>query len=240
MSLRFTPCSSTPCGGSRIAAPRDPRFPGLRLDHRLYHFRLAYSGLEHAHVVLGGVAREHRTNSLRNLDAAAREDLTRRCEALCARYGMTPTRNNTRLVRENVSVEGPHSHLERVIAHALLLRASTDFPDLIAYRTFVNELVGRRNARKAQRQRACRPGATARAALVPLRAGQRAPPRPAGSACAKFLHRALAPEWPYPARAPLRRPPRRLRWRLSPPHLPPGRAHPDKNVSGLNLTFLQF
>lgn len=24
------------------------------LDHRLYHFRLAYSGFEHAHVVLGG------------------------------------------------------------------------------------------------------------------------------------------------------------------------------------------
>jgi hypothetical protein len=24
------------------------------LDHRLYHFRLAFSGWEHAHVVLGG------------------------------------------------------------------------------------------------------------------------------------------------------------------------------------------
>lgn len=27
---------------------------GQPLDHRLYHFRLAYSGWEHAHVVLGG------------------------------------------------------------------------------------------------------------------------------------------------------------------------------------------
>ncbi|MEY9709922.1 hypothetical protein ABIF03_002064 [Bradyrhizobium elkanii] len=27
---------------------------GVPLDHRLYHFRLAYSGFEHAHVVLGG------------------------------------------------------------------------------------------------------------------------------------------------------------------------------------------
>ena len=27
---------------------------GVLLDHRLYHFRLAYSGFEHAHVVLGG------------------------------------------------------------------------------------------------------------------------------------------------------------------------------------------
>ncbi|MCP1838692.1 hypothetical protein ACVIHI_008383 [Bradyrhizobium sp. USDA 4524] len=27
---------------------------GMPLDHRLYHFRLAYCGFEHAHVVLGG------------------------------------------------------------------------------------------------------------------------------------------------------------------------------------------
>ena len=27
---------------------------GERLDHRLYHFRLVYSGFEHAHVILGG------------------------------------------------------------------------------------------------------------------------------------------------------------------------------------------
>ena len=27
---------------------------GVPLDHRLYHFRLAFSGFEHAHVVLGG------------------------------------------------------------------------------------------------------------------------------------------------------------------------------------------
>jgi hypothetical protein len=27
---------------------------GVPLDHRLYHFRLAFSGWEHAHVVLGG------------------------------------------------------------------------------------------------------------------------------------------------------------------------------------------
>ena len=27
---------------------------GVVLEHRLYHFRLAFSGLKHAHVVLGG------------------------------------------------------------------------------------------------------------------------------------------------------------------------------------------
>jgi hypothetical protein len=67
---------------------------GQPLDHRLYHFRLAWSGFEHAHVVLGGESyvalaeglqnalwllggapREHRSDSLsaafRNLDADA-------------------------------------------------------------------------------------------------------------------------------------------------------------------------
>jgi len=73
---------------------------GVPLDHRLYHFRLAYCGFEHAHVVLGGESfvalaeglqnalwslggapREHRTDSLSaafcNLDRNARDDLTR-------------------------------------------------------------------------------------------------------------------------------------------------------------------
>lgn len=128
------------------------RIAGLRLDHRLYHFRLAYSGFEHAHVVLGGesfvalaeglqnalwslggVPREHRTDSLsaafRNLDEAAQEDLTRRYEALCAHYGMTPTRNNTGLAHENGSIEGAHGHLKRAIADALLLRDLTGILD---------------------------------------------------------------------------------------------------------------
>ena len=83
------------------------RSPAQPLDHRLYHFRLAYSGFEHAHVVLGGESfvalaeglqnalwslggapREHRTDSLsaafRNLDPDAQQDLTRRYEELCA------------------------------------------------------------------------------------------------------------------------------------------------------------
>lgn len=89
---------------------------GEPLDHRLYHFRLAFSGFEHAHVVLGGesfvalavglqnalwalggVPREHRSDSLsaafRNLAADARADLTQRYAGLMGHYGMAPTRN---------------------------------------------------------------------------------------------------------------------------------------------------
>ena len=153
---------------------------GLPLDHRLYHFRLAYSGFEHAHVILGGESfvalaeglqnalwllggapREHRTDSLsaafRNLDQDAKSDLTRRYDALCLHYGMTPTRNNTGIAHENGAIESPHAHLKRALADALLLRASCDFPDLTAYRAFIDHLVARRNARNAKRIESERP-----------------------------------------------------------------------------------
>ena len=72
---------------------------GAPLLHRLYHFRLAFSGFAHAHVVLGD---------------------------------------------------------------ELLLRGSRDFADLAAYRRFVDEVVGRRNARNRKRIE------IERAALKPL------------------------------------------------------------------------
>lgn len=147
---------------------------GQPLDHRLYHFRLAYSGFEHAHVVLGGesfvalaeglqnalwslggVPRDHRSDSLsaafRNLDGDARQDLTRRYEDLIAHYGMTATRNNRGIAHENGAIEGSHGHLKRAVKDALLMRGSSDFDDLAAYRRFVDEIVSRVNARNSGR-----------------------------------------------------------------------------------------
>src|ERR1700674_86756 len=148
---------------------------GERLDHhRLYHFRLAFSGWEHAHVVLGGESfvalaeglqnalwalgrapLQHRSDSLsaafRNLDDDTRQDQTRRYEALCGHYRMLPTRNNRGLAHENGSIESPHGHLKRAIEDALLLRGSRDFDTLEAYRRFIDEIVGRRNARNGKR-----------------------------------------------------------------------------------------
>jgi hypothetical protein len=130
-----------------------------------------WSGFESAHVILGGESfvalaealqhalwsaggapREHRTDSLsaayRNLNKDQREDLTRRYEALCAHYGMQPTRNNRGEAHENGAIEGSHTHLKAAIEDALLLRGSRDFDDLIAYRCFIAEVTGRLNKRR--------------------------------------------------------------------------------------------
>ena len=104
---------------------------------------------------LGRAPLEHRSDSLSaafcNLDADTRQDQTRRYEALCTHYRMQPTRNNRGLAHENGSIESPHGHLKRAIEDALLLRGSRDFDTLEAYRRFVDEIVGRRNARNRKR-----------------------------------------------------------------------------------------
>ncbi len=147
---------------------------GQPLPHLLYHFRLPWSGFEHAHVILGGesyvalaeglqnalwsaggVPHQHRSDSLsaafRNLDAEARSDLTRRYDALCAHYRMVPTRNNKGVAHENGAIESAHGHLKAAIRDALLMRGSADFADLGAYRGFVDEILGRRNAAQGKR-----------------------------------------------------------------------------------------
>ncbi len=144
---------------------------GEPLAHRLYHFRLAFSGWEHAEVVLGGESftalavglqnalwslggapREHRSDSLsaafRNLEDAAEADLTQRYEALCAHYAMAPTRNNRGVAHENGIIEASHGHLKAALEQALLLRGTRDFADVAAWRSFVDEVVGRANARR--------------------------------------------------------------------------------------------
>lgn len=126
---------------------------GERFEHRLFHFRLARSGWEHAAVVLGGesfsalsehlqdalwklggVPTEHRSDSLsaayKNLDANAQSDFTRSYEGLCRHYGMCATRNNRGEAHENGSIESPNGHLKRRLDQALRRRGSRDFDAL--------------------------------------------------------------------------------------------------------------
>lgn len=153
---------------------------GEPLEHRLFHFRLAYSGWCHVRVVLGGesftalaegvttalerlggVPVEHRTDSLsaafKNLDAQAQADITERYQALCAHYGMQATRNNPGRGHENGSVEAPHGHLKRRIAQRLALRGSTTFATVADYQTFLDAVtasINRRNAARISAERA--------------------------------------------------------------------------------------
>src|SRR4051812_20960807 len=59
---------------------------------------------------------------------------------------MTPTRNNTGVAHENGAIESQHGHLKRSVEQALLLRGSADFDTLDAYRAWIADLIGRRNA----------------------------------------------------------------------------------------------
>ena len=147
--------------------------PGLRPVAVLGHavlggesFVALAEGLQNALWALGGAPREHRSDSLsaafHNLERDAATDWTIRYEALCTHYGMTASRNNRGVAHENGAIERPHGHLKRALEDAVLLRGSRDFDDLAAYRRFLDECAGRRNAYNRKRIDA------ERAALQPL------------------------------------------------------------------------
>jgi hypothetical protein len=144
------------------------RVGGQLLEHRLYQFALAYSGWRHVEVILGGeswvalsqglqnalwalggVPTEHRTDSLSAAfnNLSEREQLTRRYEELCERYGMRPTRNNRAASHENGAIEARQGSIKHFIEQALLLRASRQFDTLHDYRQFIAEISARANAR---------------------------------------------------------------------------------------------
>jgi hypothetical protein len=155
------------------------RIGGEPFDHRFYQFALAYSGWRHVEVVLGGeswvalsgglqnalwalggVPVEHRTDSLSAAynNLAEREELTRRYEELCERYGMRATRSNLGASHENGAIEARQATLKHFVEQALLLRGSRDFASLEEYRGFVARVVERANARVAKAvavERAC-------------------------------------------------------------------------------------
>ena len=144
---------------------------GQPFRHRLYHFRLAYSGWEDARVILGGesfsaiaeglqdalwklggVPAEHRTDSLsaafKNLAPDAQLDLTHRYQNLSKHYNMDATRNNPGESHENGSIEAANRHIKTRLEQALLRRGNRDFADLSEYRRCIADLCARYNARR--------------------------------------------------------------------------------------------
>jgi len=146
---------------------------GRPFPHRLYQFALAHSGWRFADVIdggesfaalsaglqralwrIGGAPEEHRTDSLsaafKNLSDPERREWTERYAALCAHYGMRPSRNNPGESHENGSIESRHGSLKAALRQALLLRSSCDFDDRAAYEAFVETVVRRLNAQVEQ------------------------------------------------------------------------------------------
>ena len=143
---------------------------GVVLEHRLFHFRLPYSGwclvevihggesfvalaeaLQNALEACGGVPAEHRTDSLsacfRNRDGSYAGDYTSRYRELCAHLGVIATRNNRGVAHENGAIEGPHRHWKHRLEQQLLQRGSRDFETESDYRQLVAQVNGTLNNR---------------------------------------------------------------------------------------------
>lgn len=141
---------------------------GEVFEHKLYHYRLVYSGWTYVQVCLGGESFEslssglqnafwrsggvpatHRTDSLSAAfnNHSEQEVLTERYSKLCQYYGVKATRNNKGVAHENGAIESAHGHLKRKIDQQLLLRGSRDFLSLSDYETFINRIIAKINRR---------------------------------------------------------------------------------------------
>lgn len=113
-------------------------------------------GLQNALWTLGRVPRAHRSDNLstafRNLALDAREDFD-----TALRWADGPLWHDANAqqcghrTRKRLDRECARSSQARRLEDALLLRGTRDFASLDAYRAFVDEIVGRRNANLAKR-----------------------------------------------------------------------------------------
>ncbi len=149
---------------------------GVVLEHRLFHFRLPFSGWCHMEVIhggesfvalcealqnalaaCGGVPAEHRTDSLsacyRNRDGSYAADFTSRYRELCAHLGVVATRNNRGVAHENGAIEGPHRHWKRRLEQQLIKRGSRDFSSEAEYRQLVAQVTASLNNRASVQQK---------------------------------------------------------------------------------------
>jgi len=136
---------------------------GEVLEHRLFHFRLPYSGWSHVEVIhgcesfvalaealqnalalCGGVPAEHRTDSLsaciRNRDGSYAGDYTSRYRELCAHLGVIASRNNRGVAHENGVIEGAHRHWKRRLEQQLIQRSSRNFESEAEYLQLVAQV----------------------------------------------------------------------------------------------------
>jgi len=145
---------------------------GVEFKHKLFHYRLTYSGWTYVQVILGGESFESLSSGLQNafwccggvpathrtdsLSAAFRNHteetlLTERYQKLCLYYKVVATRNNKGIAHENGAIESAHGHLKRKIDQQLMLRGSRDFNHLKDYEKFINLIVAKINRQNRTR-----------------------------------------------------------------------------------------
>jgi hypothetical protein len=147
---------------------------GEPFPHLLFHYLLAWSGWAYGQVIhgsesfvalsegfqnalaaCGGAPRELRTDRLsaasRNRDGSYALDITPRYQALCAHYGLSPSRNNRGVALENGIVEAPHGHVKRRLELKLLLRGSCDFDEPADYGELLAEVFTALNTPRQRR-----------------------------------------------------------------------------------------
>ena len=152
---------------------------GAVLEHLLFEYVLSCSGWTWADVAfgetfealsaglqgalweLGGSPAVARTD---NLSAATHElrltggrAFNHRWQALLDHYGMIPTRINPGESQEDGVVEQKHRRTKSALAQALILRGSSDFESVDAYRRFLREVIAAGNRRVADKLMAERP-----------------------------------------------------------------------------------
>ncbi len=146
---------------------------GVPFPHMLFHMVLVYSNLEYVHLCLsesfeslaegierclwriGGVPDKHRTDHLsaavKPLDKQARDEWTKRYQALMNHYGMVPDTNNVGEAHENGDVEQSHYRFKVAVDQALRVRGSREFETRQQYVRFLDEVAKKRNqTRKAR------------------------------------------------------------------------------------------
>jgi hypothetical protein len=146
---------------------------GQPFPHLVFHLVLTYSnveavticfsesfealaeGLERGLWSIGGVPQQHRTDhmtaAVQRMNSVAREDFTKRYQALMAHYGMQPTWNNAGIAHENGDVEQAHYRFKQAVDQALRVRGSRDFASRSVYEHFLQDLVYKRNQTRAVR-----------------------------------------------------------------------------------------
>ncbi|WP_070375682.1 IS21 family transposase [Colwellia sp. PAMC 20917] len=139
---------------------------GQAFSHKLFHYKLVFSGWTYAQLVFGGesfeslstglqnafwrsggVPQTHRTDSLSAAfnNHYEQEALTERYQKLCAHYSVVATRNNKGVAHENGAIEVAHSHLKRKVDQQLRLRGSRDFATITEYQSFLDVIVAKIN-----------------------------------------------------------------------------------------------